>query len=119
MRATLFCIIGIIFAICEFNSGTPLQASPVPQNRCPDVAISSGIVVVNNTCGQPLDIRVATPAKTADGVVGAGSTWNTGLAVDATRSYKFWSCPSLLYPTDTSTSAAPTYGSKTVLCKSK
>lgn len=118
---TLCCLLGsFLFVMLVPGLSVRAKASPVPQAApCPSVQISSKALVVSNTCTQTLDIRVATPKTAADNTLAAGSTWETGLAVDASNSYKFWSCPELLYPIDIATGAEATYTSAKVRCQSK
>lgn len=116
---------GCLLAVLLFAMLTPdlpvqAIANAAPQSVvCPSVQIASKALMVSNTCSQTLDIRVATPKGVADNTVAAGATWETGLAVDSTNSFKFWSCPELLYPVDTSTGNEATYSSTKVRCLSK
>lgn len=121
MKRTLECILGmLLFAVLVPGLSVRAKASPAPQSApCPSVQIASKALVVSNTCSQTLDIRVATLKTAADSTLIAGATWETGLVVDASNSYKFWSCPQLLYPIDTATGSEATYASTKVRCQSK
>jgi hypothetical protein len=110
----------LFFAIAALHLPIQAKAAPLPPSTpCPSVQIASQALVVSNTCAQTLDIRVATKKGTADNTLASGATWQTGLAVDSSNSYKFWSCPELLYAVDTTTGAEATYGSINVRCQSK
>jgi hypothetical protein len=121
MKRTLGCMFSVfLFAVLTPNLSVRAWANPAPQSTpCPSVQIASKALVVSNTCSQTLDVRVATPKGVADNTVAAGQTWETGLAVDSTNSYKYWSCPELLYPIDTTTNSEATYASTKVRCLSK
>ena len=122
MKRTLLGVATAIFLFATLTSvvSVRVNANPAPQSApCPSVQIASKALVVSNNCTQTLDIRVATSKGVADNTVAAGATWETGLGVDSTNSYKYWSCPELLYPIDTATGNEATFSSTKVRCLSK
>lgn len=122
MKRLVACLVILILSVALALGLTSVSAKPgpIPQSAaCPAAQIVNHAVVVNNTCVQTLDIRVATPKNAADSTLSAGATWQTSLAVDSTNRYKFWSCPELLYPIDTATGSEATYSSTKVRCQSK
>jgi|SRR5690348_7737944 len=123
MRRLLLCVLSAILICIAFASITDhVNANPTPQqaNLCPSVTIGAQkTIVVDNTCSQNLNIRVATQTKAVDGVVPSGQTWDTGLVSDLRNQFKYWSCPELLYSVDTTTGKEATYSSTKVRCLSK
>lgn len=109
-----------MYSLREYHGSCERQPTPQQANLCPSVTIGAQkTIVVDNTCSQNLNIRVATQTKAVDGVVPSGQTWDTGLVSDLRNQFKYWSCPELLYSVDTTTGKEATYSSTKVRCLSK